>query len=120
MTKPLVLLDYNGTVHAYREGWKKGMPAYDDPTPGFGDWVRSLNDEFRIAIYPARLNSPIELRYIKGWLHQHHLDRLGLELVDHIPIGVKVKIDDRALHYGGDWSEFPAERLRSFKTWSGR
>ena len=43
-----------------------------------------------------------------------------IEVVAKTPIGVKLKIDDRALYFTGNWDDFPMQRLREFHTWSGR
>ena len=118
--KPIILLDCNGVLHQYTRGWVNEAPLYDPPTTGFRDWAEETLKEFRIAVWPTHMNTPRDIRRIKKWLRRHDLDHLDLEIVPHPPRGLRCKIDDRALGFTGDWSDYPLERLRNFKTWSGR
>lgn len=119
-TRPIVQLDLNGTVHAYTKGWVREEPLYDPPTEGFEEWARTVGQEFRLVIYPAHMNTPRDFRRIKKWFRKHALDHLGLELASESPRGLRLKIDDRAVAFTGDWRDYPIEMLRGFKTWSGR
>ena len=118
--RPIVLLDFNGTVHAYRQGWQNKGEYYDTPTEGFGDWAREVQKEFRIVIWPARAKTTVDLGRVKQWMKKHGLADIDYDLTVSTPIGVKLKIDDRALRFTGNWGDFPLERLRGFTTWSGR
>ena len=117
--RPIILLDFNGTVHAYRQGYQKGE-YYDTPTEGFGDWAREVQKEFRIVIWPARAKTTVDLGRVRQWMKKHGLNDIDYDLTVSTPIGVKLKIDDRAIGFTGSWSDFSLERLRSFRTWSGR
>lgn len=119
-TRPIVLLDLNGTVHAYTRGWVREEPLYDPPTAGFREWAEEIGREFRIVIAPAHMNTPRDFRRIKRWFRKHDLDKLDLELASESPRGLRLKIDDRAVNFTGDWRDFPIEMLRNFHTWSGR
>lgn len=118
--RPIILLDLNGTVHAYTRGWQGEVPLYDPPTEGFREWAEAAQKEFRIVIAPAHMHTPRDFRRIKKWFRRHDLDHLELELAAEIPRGLRCKIDDRALAFTGTWADFPLERLRNFRTWSGR
>ena len=119
-TRPIVLLDFNGTVHAYRQGWQNKGEYYDTPTEGFGDWAREVQKEFKIVIWPARAKTSIDLGRVRQWMKRHGLNDIDYDLTVSTPIGVKLKIDDRAIGFTGNWADFSMERLRSFRTWSGR
>jgi hypothetical protein len=119
-TRPVILLDFNGTVHAYRQGYQNKGEYYDTPTEGFGDWAREAQKEFRIVIWPARAKTSVDLGRVRQWLKKHGLSDIDCDLTISTPIGVKLKIDDRALNFTGSWTDFSVERLRSFRTWSGR
>jgi hypothetical protein len=118
-TRPLILLDFNGTVHRYSRGWQDGV-YYDPPTEGFKEWAVEATKEFRIALWPARAKSHGDIQRVRKWLLRHGLGGLPFDVVTAAPIGPRLKIDDRALTFTGDWADFPMERLRNFKTWSGR
>ena len=47
---------------------------------------------------------------------EHGLNDIDYDLTVSTPIGVKLKIDDRALRFTGNWGDFPMERLRGFQT----
>ena len=118
--RPIVMLDLNGVVHAYTKGWQNTAPLYDPPTDGFVDWAKEVQGEFRIVVWPTHMNTPRDVRRIKKWFKLHDLDKLDLEIVSHPPRGLKCKIDDRAIAFTGNWADYPPERLREFRTWSGR
>lgn len=118
--RPIVMLDLNGTVHAYSRGWGREEPLYDPPTEGFKAWASEVQKEFRIVIAPAHMNTPRDFRRIRKWFRRHDLDKLDLELAAESPRGLRLKIDDRAVRFNGSWADFPLEMLRGFKTWSGR
>lgn len=118
--RPIVMLDLNGVVHTYSKGWQNTAPLYDPPTEGFKAWAEDVSDEFRIVVWPTHMNTPRDMMRIKLWLRKHGLNKLGLELVVHPPRGLRLKIDDRAVQFTGNWADFPRDRLREFRTWSGR
>jgi len=118
--KPIVMLDLNGTVHAYREGSRPGNDLYDPPTAGFADWASKVRKEFRIVVWPTHMNTPRDIVQIRRWMQHHGLVHLGIDVVPHPPRGLKLKIDDRSLYFTGNWDDFPVEKLREFHTWSGR
>jgi hypothetical protein len=118
--RPILLLDFNGTVHRYSRGYQDKGAYYDPPTEGFGEWAREAQKEFRIVIWPARAKTMGDIQRVHRWMKQHDLGNIDYTLTTSTPIGVKLKIDDRALPFTGNWADFPMERLRSFKTWSGR
>ena len=118
--RPILLLDFNGTIHAYSRGYQDKGEFYDPPTDGFKAWATEAQKEFRLVIWPARAKTPSELQRVHKWMRKHGLGGLDYDLTTSTPIGVKCKIDDRALHFTGTWADFPMERLRNFQTWSGR
>ena len=117
--RPVLLLDFNGTVHAYRQGYQKGE-YYDTPTEGFKEWAREAEKEFKLVIWPARAKTHGDMQRVHKWMRKHGLGGLDYELTVSTPIGVKLKIDDRAIGFTGKWDDFSMERLRNFQTWSGR
>jgi hypothetical protein len=118
-TRPLLLLDFNGTVHRYGRGWQDGV-YYDVPTDGFKDWAEEAAQEFRLTLFPARAKTHGDIQRVRKWLRQHKLGHIAFDVVTSVPIGPRLKIDDRALTFTGNWADFPMQRLRDFKTWSGR
>jgi len=118
--RPVILLDFNGTCHAYRQGYQNKGEFYDTPTEGFKEWAQAAEKEFRLIIWPARAKTHGDLQRVHKWMRKHGLGGLDYELTTSTPIGVKLKIDDRAIGFTGNWADFPMERLRGFQTWSGR
>jgi hypothetical protein len=50
------MVDFDGTIHKYSEGWKDGTP-YDPPFPGTREAIELLKEMgFEIVIYTARLS----------------------------------------------------------------
>lgn len=117
MRKPIICIDFDGVIHDYLEGWRDGV-IYGELTPGFIDWALKAQQYFRLAIYSSRSGDPARLHDMQTWFWNKtaHVT-LDVEFPTEKPPAF-VSIDDRALTFNGDWSDYPVERLTSFKTWS--
>jgi hypothetical protein len=122
--KPILCLDFDGVIHSYSSGWKGADNIPDPPVPGSLEFIRDAQEHFRVAIFSSRSNQPGGLLAMQTWL-----ERQGVG-VDGFPAFVfnvewpiekppaMVTIDDRALTFTGNWSEYdPAELLR-FQPWN--
>ena len=129
MRKPTLDLDFDGVIHAYRDGWRQGQ-IYDDPVPGFFDWAAKAQDHFTLVIHSSRAANLFGVDQITAWLNRHMGDWRQSH-PDAPPIAFRVQaekppawltIDDRAIRFMGNWADpmLDPEVLLGFKPWTQR
>lgn len=141
--KPILCIDFDGVVHAYTTKWSNAWTIADGPVAGAIPALLGLLDAgFDVAIYSSRSKNIRGRWAMKSWL--------GREIAAHwqeggrLPSDAEVEcwgdakgiyrkfswpwfkpaammtIDDRALTFNGDWSQYTAEYIRAFKPWNKR
>jgi hypothetical protein len=118
MRKPIVVLDFDGVLHSYSSGWKGIAEIADGPTEGLANWLQEASKHFRLVVYSSRSGQEPGLDAMKVWWVKWGLPAC-VEFWKEKPPAF-VTIDDRALTFTGKWSDFPPERLLSFKPWNAR
>jgi hypothetical protein len=113
-------VDFDGVIHDYKGGWQGGK-IYGNVTDGFFDWVRQVMPLFRIVVYSSRSKDAGMIDAMRDWLGQQAVLNNttvpdGIEFSHEKPPAY-LTIDDRALTFNGDWSEFPPSRLLDFRPW---
>lgn len=124
MSKPILCLDFDGVIHSYTSGWKGADVIPDPPTDGALHFIRDALEHFRVAIFSSRSNQPGGIDAMRTWLERWSVGIDGapdfvfkVEWPTEKPPAM-VTIDDRALTFSGNWSEYdPAELLR-FQPWN--
>lgn len=121
--KPTLSLDFDGVIHAYRDGWRQGQ-IYDSITPGFFKWANEAAKHFKLVIHSSRAGRDFGADRIKTWLdlqmRDHwHGQRIKFEITAMKPPAF-ITIDDRAITFNGDWSDprFAPSALLAFKPWT--
>lgn len=101
-----VVVDFDGVIHAYRDGWQDGR-IYDDPVPGAKAGLELLMTHYTVAVVTAREN----LYEVADWIterlgiHCHvsnqvqFWDRQETILVSNRKIPAAVYVDDRGLRF---------------------
>lgn len=115
---PILCIDFDGVIHKYRHGWRGGE-IYDDITDGFWHWARIAGQYFRLVIYSSRSADAKGIAQMKTWLDKNGWDThpdVQLEFAEKKPPAF-LTIDDRAMTFRGDWSEFNPTKLRQFEPW---
>ena len=128
--KPILCLDFDGVLHSYTSGWQGADVVSDPPTDGAMVWLSRAVRHFKVAIYSSRSHQPNGILAMQLWLKlalaracedQHEASHV-YGLIDwptHKPPAM-VTIDDRALTFTGNWSDFAPETLREFQPWNKR
>lgn len=128
MAKPILCLDFDGVIHSYTSGWKGAKIVPDPPVDGvFCFMLGALNAGWDVVIHSSRSNQYGGINAMRIWL-KHHAGQCwhespagpGIEDVRFVtkkPPAV-VTIDDRALTFTGDWSDFDPVKLLKFKPWN--
>lgn len=115
--KKTLALDFDGVVHRYSKGWTTPDDCYDEPTPGFIDWLTLAEASFNVVIVSSRLASVAGHAAVRQWLAKYGLERLRTS-TERPP--AFLTIDDRAIMFTGNWADYPMDILLEFKPWTER
>jgi hypothetical protein len=130
LRKPILCIDFDGTIHSYVSGWQGAEIIPDPPTPGAIEFLWEAIRIFEVHIYSSRSHQPGGIRAIREWLDrwdeaywskQRTRPRSGLVMNVKFPEckpSALVTIDDRAITFDGTWPDVAT--LRNFKPWNKR
>jgi hypothetical protein len=130
MSKPILVLDFDGVINSYASGWKGADSIPDPPVPGALEFIAAAMEHFTVAIFSSRSNQPGGLRAMREWIGYWSVDdEHGMpDTFDHGVWGsiqwptekpaAFLTIDDRALTFTGEWPD--AKSLLDFKPWNKR
>ncbi|MFJ7280275.1 hypothetical protein [Kitasatospora sp. NPDC098663] len=114
-------LDFDLTLVRHDQGWQDGR-IYGDPIPGALEALHTLQTRRSVFVYTAR--SREHHPAIAAWLTHHGIDAIVNDnpdlaywtghqvLVTNLKLGAALYIDDRALHFTGNWDTALPEALR--------
>ncbi|HET7110203.1 MAG TPA: hypothetical protein VFI41_04985 [Gemmatimonadales bacterium] len=108
-SKPILALDFDGTLHAYT-GWNDGV--MNGPVPGALMFVERAMKYFTVVVVSSRCNDAGGSGDIACWLEKYGFPPLKVS-ADRPP--AFVSLDDRALTFNGTWPS--VEELRKFMPW---
>ena len=130
MKKPILCLDFDGVIHSYTSKWAGADKVLDPPVPGSIAFLRNAVKHFEVHIFSSRSNAKGGREAMAAWLGYHALNE---RLSDHENLAwisaikwptekppALVTIDDRALTFSGQWSDYPIDRLLRFRPWNKR
>lgn len=126
--KPILCLDFDGVIHSYTSPWVDAVTIPGDPVPGAMRFIWDASQYFTIAIYSSRSSQPGGIiamqEYVERYLRKYVVnDRSRCDVIlSEIQWPTSkppafLTIDDRALTFKGDWSQFKPEDLLQFKPW---
>lgn len=110
--RPTICVDFDGVIHSYDDGWKDGS-IYGTVMPGFQDWLKGIENIFRVVVHTSRSS-----RQVEAWLDERGIQ---LPVVNEKP-PAWVTIDDRAIRFDGNWKadELSPDMLLKFLPWNVR
>lgn len=118
MSKPILVLDFDGVLHSYTSGWQRADVIPDPPVEGAKEFIQDALSHFRVMIFSSRSNQPGGREAMRRWMDQWAIDAFHeVEWPTEKPPAL-VTIDDRAITFTGKWP--PIEDLRNFKPWNKR
>lgn len=113
-----VMIDFDGTIHKYSEGWKDGT-VYDEPIPGAKQFIDQLkNNDFEVVVFTSRLSvsslgqdvANEQKEMIEDWLDEYDIVVDGVT-AEKLP--AVAYVDDRAVEFGGSWNSELLSRIKS-------
>jgi hypothetical protein len=121
MVKPILCLDFDGTIHAYKSGWQGADIISDAPVESAFLFIEHALKDFEVHIFSARSGLPGGIDAMKSWFIKH-----GWETTENgEPKGIyfpltkppaHVSIDDRAINFTGTWPSI--QSLKDFRPWN--
>lgn len=119
MSKPILLVDFDGVIHSYISGWRGAAEIPDPPVDGAAAFLASAVNHFEVKIYSARSSQPGGLEAMKRFCLEH----FGAIITNHLGFpsykpSAFLTIDDRCICFNGNFPN--AESLLDFKPWNKR
>jgi hypothetical protein len=128
LSKPILCIDFDGTIHSYASGWQGAEIIPDPPTPGAIEFLWKAIWHFDVQIYSSRSHQQGGIEAMQAWLSKWdnvywegkpYRPRTCLTLCVSFPQckpSAFVTIDDRAITFNGTWPDM--DTLRNFKPWN--
>jgi len=119
--KPILCLDFDGTIHSYESGWQGADEIPDQPVPGAFEFIDDALGQFDVHVFSARSGLPGGIEAMKAWFIRHGWE----EASPGQPAGITfptskppahVSIDDRAMTFTGTWPS--VQSLADFRPWN--
>ena len=70
-TKKILCLDFDGVIHAYRNGWKGESIIDDLPVAGALEFMRQALSHFRVLVYSSRSSTASGRNAMQRCLEMH-------------------------------------------------
>ncbi len=125
--KPILVLDFDGVLHAYSSGWQGVDVVPDGPTPGAMAFLRDAIEHFDVCILSSRSSDTqghgAMCSAVLDWLREAFGEPAATDIYCQIRFPLHkppafVTIDDRAITFTGTFP--PIDDLRSFAPWNKR
>ncbi len=98
-----IALDFDGVIHAYRNGWEGITAIRDKPVEGVREAIKILRHRgYKILVYSTRCSTPQGRQAINEWCKKWFIKVDGLSVEK--PSCV-CYVDDRAIKFNGDWKK---------------
>lgn len=122
--RPILCLDFDGTVTDHSNHWQGPAITADPPSPGAMEFIHDAVDHFEVHIFSSRSGLPGGINAMRSYMLKFLALKFGDELGPvvyrklHFPTDkppATVSIDDRAITFTGTWPSIT--ELKSFKPW---
>jgi hypothetical protein len=116
--RPLLVLDFDGVVHAYTTPWESPTVIADGPVPGAFAFIEQALTVFDVAIYSSRSATREGIKAMMFWFVDHGCD---LDVVQRLKFPQEkpsafVTLDDRAITFTGQWPRIAD--IQNFRPWN--
>lgn len=115
--KPILVVDFDGTLYSLATGYQSATDVRNPPVPGAQEFCRQALEHFEVHVVSGRscqLGAPLA---IAQWLHRHGFPAGLIVSRDGVkPPGTFLSLDDRAWRFEGVFP--PVELLRRFVPWN--
>jgi len=121
MHKPILCLDFDGTIHSYESGWQGADVILDKPVAGSFQFIHEVLNAFDVHVFSARSGRSGGIEAMKAWFLKHgwEADASGepaeITFPTHKP-PAQISLDDRAITFTGTWPSIQV--LQEFRPWN--
>ncbi len=116
--KPMLVLDFDGVLHSYTNGWKGAGLIPDPPVDGAQNFCERALEHFRIWIISSRCCQEGGTEAIRRWLIKYNFPPEIHVSSNGVKPPAFLTIDDRALPFNGVF--YDPEKLLEFEPWTKR
>lgn len=118
--KPILCLDFDGTLTTFAHGWQGPTIISDPPVEGCFEWLEEAVEHFDVHIYSHRSQFPAAIDAMRHWFFRYGLP---VGVFDQLVFDVTkppahVTLDDRGITFNGKYP--PIKDLLSFVPWNGQ
>lgn len=110
--KPILALDFDGTLCDYTDGWEGADVIPGLPVDGALEFVRNAQKHFTVEVFSSRARFDEGADAICDWLYKHGFPSLH---VGSVKPPAFLTLDDRTLLFTGTWPD--PEDLYEFRPW---
>lgn len=128
--RPILCLDFDGTMTIYQAGWEGATIISDPPVDGLFEALYLYAEHFEIYIFSSRSGFEGAIDAMRNWVcewHDKYIESLDEEekptrdLINEIVYAEEkppafVSLDDRVITFVGLWP--PVHELLNFKPWN--
>lgn len=122
MSKPILLLGFDGLLHSATSGWLGASQVADPPVPGAFEWVERALGHFRVQVHSSRSSTYEGLLAMRHWFGERGLPRDVARQLDFPTLKPRahLAISARGVRFDGDFSKLDPVALLQFKPWNQR
>lgn len=78
MSKPILLLDFDGVIHSYKSGWQGVRNIPDMPVSGALEFIVNAMNHFQVCVYSARSGQLGGKWAMKKWFYRRYAEIGGV------------------------------------------
>lgn len=106
----MIAVDFDKTIADY-DNWED-MNRVGEPLPDAIKFLRALSKIDDVCILSARANTPEGVKAIKEWVDKYGLSDIISRISNEKLGDIEILIDDRAIHFDGDFRAVLKEVIR--------
>lgn len=125
--KPILCLDFDGVIHSYSSGWQGADIIPDPPVPGAVTFIARAVEKFTVSVFSSRSCQHMGIEAMRFWLKLQFYREMEAGDADPVLAQIEwstekppalVTIDDRALTFTGQWTDYDLDNLAAFQPWN--
>lgn len=112
--KPIIVLDFDGVIHSYKNGWKGVTVIPDEPVEGVKEFIKKIREKFLVYILSSRTNTEEGKKAVENWLKKYNIE---VDKVVEKKPPAYITIDDRCICFDGKFEGLEEKIYNFFPYW---
>ena len=118
MSKPILVVDFDGVVHSFASGFTSPTALPDAPVPGAMEFLAKAIEKFDVVIVSPRAAHPGGFEAIVAWLQKYNCPGQVRVWGPEAPLPPAfLTLSARAIQFTGTFPEEPKKML-AFRPWN--